>query len=175
MKEIEDIVEINFKSAKDPANQILIEADIYCNGNIDMVKDILQRRGHDVSGYNYRLHQAGFYELITEQKIAFKNNREEETLRLYNEGLSDKEIAEKLGVSITTICDFRKARGLKCWTDINYKNKCDRICELHNGGLSYRQIAAETGVNYQNVINIVNKIKKKAAQRATVTANKKAD
>lgn len=170
LKEIEDIIDSNFRLAKNPADQILIDADIYCNGDIDMIKDILQKRGHDVSNYSYKLHAAGFYELITEQKIAFKNNREEEALQLYHKGLSDKEIADKLGVSSMTICNLRKDHNLKCWDDINYKNKCDRIYKLHKKGLTYRQIAEATGEGYQNVINIVNKIKKKAAQSATVTA-----
>lgn len=42
---------------------------------------------------------------------------EEEKLRmtLYKQGLSDGQIAKKLGVTAKTICDWRKRRGLPAW------------------------------------------------------------
>lgn len=60
---------------------------------------------------------------------------------LYQQGLTDREAAEKLGVHVTTWIKWRKSKGLSPNKD-KYK---DRV-ELHSQGLSAIEAAEQLGI-----------------------------
>jgi len=79
-----------------------------------------------------------------------KLSKEEENkrLELYKQGLSDGEIAKKLGISQSTIADWRKARGLKPnIPPITKKTTHKQKLELYNMGFTDTEIAKILNLN----------------------------
>ena len=59
-------------------------------------------------------------------------------MELYNEGLTDKEMAEELDWTISTIADWRRENNLP--VNKFYKKKHEKRMELYNEGLTDKEI-----------------------------------
>lgn len=85
----------DYRQAKDPEAQIKILADLNCTSE-DVIREIVG--------------------LPPSKQRGGKAKREEQSNRireLYNQGFTDKEISEKLGVSASTVAGWRRYRQLK--------------------------------------------------------------
>jgi DNA-directed RNA polymerase specialized sigma24 family protein len=83
----------------------------------------------------------------------------EELIKLYNEGLNDREIAERMGITIPSVRYWRKKLGLKSKHIYGHKVDVNKIIELRNKGYSMNRIARELGVSYGTVEYWFHKLK----------------
>jgi transposase len=93
-----------------------------------------------------------------------KNNRRpkinvEELVKLYSEGLNDREIAERMGITIPSVRYWRKKLGLKSKHIYGRKVDVNKIIELRNKGYPMHRIARELGVSYGTVEYWFHKLK----------------
>ena len=106
--------------------------------------------------------------------------RREEVERLYNEGKTVKEIAEKLGVSLVTIYSDlkllekdekirRKRTTKRKKTDKPKINIYKKIEELFSQGKSYGEIADEVNMDILDVITYLQKLEEKGETKKTNT------
>ena len=70
---------------------------------------------------------------------------------LYGQGLSDRQIAERLGLSPATVAMYRRMLGLPTARERKRKELMERVRELHAQGLSDFQIASRLGICYETV------------------------
>ena len=84
------------------------------------------------------------------KKSEAKRQRKAEAIRLYESGMSIKEIAEHMGVKCGAICDYtRDIRTLRKQSE-RYKYD-EEIIRLYNDGYTYDDIAECLGITRSNV------------------------
>ena len=86
-------------------------------------------------------------------KRIFQPAPEEDLLRLYHEGLSDRNVALKLGTTEDKVRRWRNQRGLEPNRKSIKKIDDERVYEMYMAGISDRKIAAEIGVQACRIQN----------------------
>lgn len=138
----------SFKQAKNKKLQITILSEL-TNLSKHEILEILQNANIDVSTY------------VSNKK--FKTVREhrfdtDKAYELYKEGKGDSTIAKIVGVSFSTIADWRHTNNYPANLPEKYTKNFDNVIELHKNGLNTSDIAKKLNISY----GIVRKIKKAA-------------
>lgn len=79
----------------------------------------------------------------------------DKTVALYQQGLKPKEISESLGYDYSTICKWLKEKNLgKGFKKPPKKTlaEIDEIGQKHLNGSTYKELAQEYGLSYNNVV-----------------------
>lgn len=93
------------------------------------------------------------------KKSEAKRQRKAEAIRLYESGMSIKEIAEHMGVKYGAICDYtRDIRTLRKQSE-RYKYD-EEIIRLYNDGYTYDDIAECLGITRSNVSTKLDRLRK---------------
>lgn len=106
----------------------------------------------------------GKFEVVPTRKICPKKIRQE-ALLLFQQGRGYKAVAKQLGLSIYTVRDWHRdfqnesfAMNPKRGSNISQSDK-ERILELHNIGLSRKEIASIMGIGFYSVRYTLRKYK----------------
>lgn len=83
-----------------------------------------------------------------------KINNVDDLIRQYNGGVSTKQIAENLGVSVNTITRAFKERGVDSFRKTKNPINPDTVCEMFNSGKSVNHISKEFQVS-RGAINTI--------------------
>lgn len=77
-----------------------------------------------------------------------------EVIRLYQSGMSKKDIGEVIGYSKNTVDYVLRKNGFGCFTKMRKADK-QRVLELHNQGLTQEAIAGEMGKSSSSVSRVL--------------------
>lgn len=93
------------------------------------------------------------------KKSEAKRQRKAEAIRLWESGMSIKEIAEHMGLKHGAICDY--TRDVRTLREQGERYKYDEeIIKLYNDGYTYNEIAECLGITRSNVNNKLNRLRR---------------
>lgn len=93
------------------------------------------------------------------KKSEAKRQRKAEAIRLWESGMSIKEIAEHMGLKCGAICDY--TRDVRTLREQGERYKYDKeIIKLYNDGYTYNEIAECLGITRSNVNDKLNRLRK---------------
>jgi len=93
-------------------------------------------------------------EEVLKRKRKLKKFTDEQFLQLYQQGLSDSEIARRLGVSVTAVWERRRRLGLppnRPYRLLKSKRMRDKFVELWLKGATYKEIMEILGISHGTV------------------------
>lgn len=145
----------NYRLAKDQANQIIVEAELR-NCDINDIKSILAEFGEDVEKYNYKF-ISGCWKLVAGIQTKLTKAKRNRVLELIDQGKSNREIADEVGTSHSSVNSIRQAYELKKLEvmDCNKREfkKANEIRTLYDKGLTDSEIAEELKIGKSTVYN----------------------
>lgn len=93
------------------------------------------------------------------KKSEAKRQRKAEAIRLWESGMTIKEIAEHMGLKCGAICDY--TRDVRTLREQGERYKYDKeIIKLYNDGYTYNEIAECLGITRSNVNDKLNRLRK---------------
>ena len=93
------------------------------------------------------------------KKSEAKRQRKAEAIRLWESGMTIKEIAEHMGLKYGAICDY--TRDVRTLREQGERYKYDaEIIRLYNDGHTYNEIAECLGITRSNVNDKLNRLRK---------------
>ena len=145
--------------------------DILENNRLDIISKYENGVSTNKLAKEYNCNPGSIYFFLKANKVEVKKNPNrnmivnngEEVIRLYNDGLSSRDIAKKLGVTKTSILRYLISKGID--TSVNYtcKNKPhltefkDQVIQDYLDGMGHGEIARKYGYNQSAVTALLHK------------------